>query len=406
MLVKSILDSVVGIFLSFFIGPWMDTHGRKSFLVLPLCGYSCYYIAWLIFAKITTASPIYLLVISLIPMLSGGLVVLFAAVFSYVTDITTESNRGLRMTYLSTSYVLAVLLGYLISPLLLWLCSSDDTYTSVIYVIAAGFTLLVLYYVILCIPETVTFVACDDETPSLLQIFSFDSIKQMVKVVFVNREFYGLLIFGIICFVITIELSVVLGDSNFQYLILRKVLNWSMDDYNFYSASLCASSIVASLLVMWLFTKVLRVRELWVALLIGVMGCYSSICLGLSHSNLDFYLAGNLGVLKVIFSPAMKVEVSRIFPAQDMGKIFSIVSIIEAIAPLISFVCYTAVYDSVINDKPQHLSFLSASCWLLITLCLILIITIQHCKREDVDEDLLNPNEAEINHNADNLVNC
>ncbi|KAL1139441.1 hypothetical protein AAG570_006425 [Ranatra chinensis] len=93
---KTFIEACLPAVLSFFIGPWSDSNGRKPFLLSSVSGYVISYTIWGILAQFDTIPAIYFLLVTIPTCISGGAVAFFTSAFCYIGDVSTEKNRGLR----------------------------------------------------------------------------------------------------------------------------------------------------------------------------------------------------------------------------------------------------------------------------------------------------------------------
>lgn len=110
------------ILLAFFMGAWADRRGRKLPLLLGLFG-KFYYSVMIVVNALQETWPVeYIIYTATLPMtITGADVAIFAAVFTYITDISSKENRTLRVTIVEVCYLITMPTGIALgkSPIVL-----------------------------------------------------------------------------------------------------------------------------------------------------------------------------------------------------------------------------------------------------------------------------------------------
>lgn len=119
---KSIITSVLPCILLIFAGGWMDVTGRRKIIIfLSVFGETLVQINNIInvifFDQLKVEYLIFLE--AFFSSISGGVVLLLLALYSYVTDITNEDNRTYRLGLVNFFVYLGMPVGVALSGLLL-----------------------------------------------------------------------------------------------------------------------------------------------------------------------------------------------------------------------------------------------------------------------------------------------
>lgn len=129
-------------------GSWSDRFSRKKPLYLPIVGTILSVAIYLLCAIFMEGSVAYLLIASLIYGLSGGWVTLLMASFSYMSQISSQENRTIRVAIIEALMLIgAAAANFASGPLL------EAGGFVVVYSIVICVFLLVLLYVVIWIPE-------------------------------------------------------------------------------------------------------------------------------------------------------------------------------------------------------------------------------------------------------------
>ncbi|KAK9506121.1 hypothetical protein O3M35_008113 [Rhynocoris fuscipes] len=373
IMAKTLIDALFPSVISLFIGPWMDIHGRKPFLILPLIGYFISYLFWLGLSYKNSLSPFYYLIPSIPSSVTGGLVAIQACSFSYLADTVAVQMRALRMSILALFMGLGTTFGYLIVNA--YSSSHKDQLALYIFGTATGITLLNALYTTFVIKETVQNNQENEASigQKIRSFFNVHHIKESLKVLVTKKPNHGrplvLLLVPVIVFSIIIEQ----GEAPYFLLITKKVFSWTLEDYNSFRSSMVLIGVLIGAPLIFVLKRLIKVTDLTLLFIITTMQLVSSIILSLANATAMLYVGKALGVFVDFIKAAAKTKMSYIVLASDIGKVFVVVSMMEAIAPLIATPIYAAVYSSVLAYKPMALFYLSFGFAVIIIISLIII---------------------------------
>ena len=96
-LVTMLVKGIPPIIFALFIGPWSDKFGRKFLIVFPLIGYVLYNVWFLINVIFYDYFTVDYLMVEVIQYWFGGFMCLFLGLYSYVSDISDEKTRTVRI---------------------------------------------------------------------------------------------------------------------------------------------------------------------------------------------------------------------------------------------------------------------------------------------------------------------
>lgn len=103
---NNVLGHIVPIILALFFGSWSDRRGRKLPLLLGLAGKFIYSSMFVLNTYQNTWPVEYIIYTATIPSaLTGADVAIFAACFSYISDVSTVKNRTIRVTILDVIFL-------------------------------------------------------------------------------------------------------------------------------------------------------------------------------------------------------------------------------------------------------------------------------------------------------------
>lgn len=99
VMARTMIESIVPALMTLFIGPWSDKYGRRPVLIASCSGNFLIYFLITVISFISSMTPVdpWVYVLAFVPaVLTGGNSALITGVLSYVTDVTSPTDRALR----------------------------------------------------------------------------------------------------------------------------------------------------------------------------------------------------------------------------------------------------------------------------------------------------------------------
>ena len=110
-LVTMFVKGVPPIIFALFIGPWSDRFGRKFLIIFPLFGYVFYNVWFLINVIFFDTFVVEYLMLEVIQFWFGGFMCMFLGLYSYISDITDEKTRTIRIAILDFVFFTGMSIG-------------------------------------------------------------------------------------------------------------------------------------------------------------------------------------------------------------------------------------------------------------------------------------------------------
>ena len=110
-LVTLFMNGLPPTIFALFLGPWSDQCGRKFLLIMPLFGFALYNIWFLINVKFYYSFAAEFLMAESIQFVFGGFQCIFLGFYSYISDISTEDNRTVRIAIVDFFYFVGFSMG-------------------------------------------------------------------------------------------------------------------------------------------------------------------------------------------------------------------------------------------------------------------------------------------------------
>ncbi|KAK9752753.1 Major Facilitator Superfamily [Popillia japonica] len=306
------------ILLAFFMGAWADRRGRK------------------------------------IPLLMG----ILAAVFAYITDISSKENRTLRVTIVEVCYLVTMPTGIALGKVL-YNKVTNKSY-AIMFTINASLLFLAIVY---------SFIRLDWRTNEkqrplseannvFTDFFDGDHVVQTVSTICKrrpNRQRTYLLILILSMAFYTFQRD----EKPMMYLYVQLVLKWTFDTFSNFKTYVSALQGVILLCAIPLLSKVFHWRDTYIMMLGALCHSVARVFYATATVGWLLYVGGAFAAIGPIVAPVIRSTVSKIVPAAERGKVFSILAVADNAVPVISGVLYTQVYNASIHTLPSAIFFLT-----------------------------------------------
>ncbi|XP_035435171.1 proton-coupled folate transporter [Spodoptera frugiperda] len=347
--------------LTLFLGAWSDRTGnRKAFMVLPILGKLISTIGLILstvfFLQVGMNETA--LIEGLPPALAGGRVAMTMAVYSYITDITSDSERTFRLGIITAILTLSRPIGMALSGIM----TRRFGYYGV-FMVACVFYLFGFVYIILRLKEKTkkTKEVESDKTPSILSVLSVKDFVATVNVAFKVREGSRRVQIILIMFAYMFIVGPVLGEAQMTYWFTRYKFKFTEVDYSLYLTYSVLVGSVGSFITIYLFSKRWNMEDS----IIGVIACLSRIAAAVVYAMAPNRTIYFLGPVLDMFSSAgatsLRSIATKLVDADEVGKTSSLISISEALVPVIYSPVYSKVYLTTLSTMPGAFYLISAS---------------------------------------------
>ncbi|KAG5896425.1 hypothetical protein JTB14_022504 [Gonioctena quinquepunctata] len=369
-MVQSTVSSIFTIIICISLGPWSDKFGRRPILLLCQAGMTLNMLLMSLFSAIPNISPWYFFISAIPSMLTGGFPTYMTVCLSYISDVSMEETRGMRMGLLEAAVAIGLFIGHLTSSYLFY----ATNYMSV-FLIAALFSAVGFVYSYFCIPESIQNIETEGKLRGLIQT---ENLLGMVKVVIKRRENFNRSIILIISLISAIFVLVMYGDGAIMFLFLREKLNWTLSMYTIYSSFNNIIWILGTVLGAFFLHKVLQIKEsvLLIAGVLSLLNC--SVMQGLASNNFHIYAASFAKSIGGLTSPMLRTLISKLVSKEEIGKIFSMIMICEFVLGLAGSPLYTVIYNKTIDTDPGLFNFVTAGFYVFMVILILIVVILEY----------------------------
>lgn len=357
---EKVVSTVVPILLMSFIASWSDRRGRKVPLVMSFAGTALYLLLYLLEALFPSWPPEVLLGAAFLNSVGGGWVMVFMASYSYMADKTHSRSRTFRMTVMNSVMHLGDPCGTAAGA---WLFAAGG------FVCVYSFSLLLIT---VCIVWTVLAIrdrAPSGDTPSgdtpsgdapkdpeadAVSPWNPRNVVDLVRVCFRRRPGRGRLYLVLL---MTFMLGIISCTPHNLYLWSRRVFLWDETSYSSYTA-VAQLVEISVMLASAPLARRLGLHDCTLGAASTLLVFVKLLTLGLLTSTSQWWVM----YLFVVFPVALPAVadrgmISKLCDPEEVGRIFSMLAILEILWPLVDSALYTVVYSSTIAFYPsfEHL---------------------------------------------------
>ncbi|KAG8177115.1 hypothetical protein JTE90_008224 [Oedothorax gibbosus] len=334
-----------------FISTWSDIYGRKVPLVIIIVGLALEGLSIAICAAFFKNSIWLILVTAAFTGLSGGLSSATSIAYSYVSDISTTSQRTLKYALMDLVSGISYTLGQLSGG---WLYTYSGYVPAM--VLSASGNLLALVTVVFVLKETRGLENADKWPAKLKSLFSCKSVIEGIKATVESRPNRGrtkmfLLILGLTMTTLSYSTT---SDINFLYVNYQ--YNWDNTQYTTVSSPFS----ILGLFLMFIAVPVFKHFNLEDVSL-GITGNASliaqNIITGFAIHPTIYYLASTFGLLQGLGALAAHSSIAKVVSKDDVGKVFSFISSAEGLIYVMNAAGMAQLFNATLSLNPGLVYF-------------------------------------------------
>ncbi|KDR13825.1 Proton-coupled folate transporter [Zootermopsis nevadensis] len=368
---NNVATHAIPLVLALFLGAWSDRRGRKLPLLLGLVGKLYYSVMIIVNALQDTWSlEVVLLSASLPSSLTGADLAIFAALFTYVADVTTVQDRTFRVTMLDITYLLTMPTGVALGK---YLWSSVAGYS---YPIMFGINSSLLFVAILYALWQLKWRTTESQQPIprnyFGDFFDCDHVVQSVKVV-VRKRPGNRRVYLVILFIAMALYTFQRDEKPMSYLYTQLQFQWTAETYSDYRTFQNASYVVGTILGIHVMGKLMKMRDTTMVMVGSIAHAVTRVVFAVAQVPWLFYVGGTIVALGPIVAPVLRSMTSKVVPLSERGKVFAILAAADNAVPLFSGILYTQVYNATISTAPATIfwvTFASQMCVFFLILCI------------------------------------
>ncbi|CAG2163229.1 unnamed protein product [Oppiella nova] len=307
----TLLGTIPSVIWSLFIGAFTDKflNGRKIVMFL--------------------SSPYYLLLTSVPALFTGGGFGSIMAVYSYASVHTNEKFRSIRFAIIEFSFFLGIPLGTFVGGQPDQLNSDEDRQT-------------------LVDNEELDTNSNKNTAPEVViqpEPYPSENVKDVWKCCFQKRPNSGRIQIWLMFMTMSVMIMSFMGAGKTQFQFSEKVYLWSATYYsNVHSISSIVNSVLMTISVP-LFVVKLRLIDTQIVILGLVSFIMSQIVVGSYQHPIGYYIHVVIGSVSGMVSVAIRSKMSKLVKKEELGKVFSLLSTLESVSPLLASLVFTFIFE-------------------------------------------------------------
>ncbi len=332
--------------------------------MFPIVGYFFSAIGGIISYVFLETLPLEFFYIETLPAFFGGLVVYYLGLYGYGASVSEPEERAHRIARLDGTETLATIAGTLLSPLV-------DKHLGPIgnYGLFGGFTLLSAIYLKICVREPIK-----NKSNKKLQLEQFPKSSGVFYTTFVMplMDMKTLLVKPrkrILTILILLQLIVYCtyifafnSTSSVLYLyMLIRFEDFQPEDFAYFSVTMSLCSVFFLMVLMPIVSGRLHLSDALLLTLISIVETMSFLLSPFTSNLILFYIfqvISSIGNCKFSIGRSL---LSKCCDPNEVGKMFSILSILLSITFMISNPIVRQLYNKTIDNFPGAFLLLIAA---------------------------------------------
>ncbi|KAI1301223.1 Proton-coupled folate transporter [Halotydeus destructor] len=381
----------VNILAVLYIGSWSDVFGRKFPMVIPsLFGLIAQFLFALASLDLDIDWRLLIYLAAVLNGLSGGITSIMATCLGYVSDVSAVENRMRRITILEAVFFVGGFVGYQLGGIsLTYLFPLKFHY---LFIMNAALHSCLILYVRLFLKESRTPVRSDRRI--LSRMFNYEHLVQLYNTAFKSRTERGLnrkIYMLAACALISTLATNVQTTLNFVY-VKKPPLNWVSASYSLYSG---LHFLVNGISLITFLPLMLTLRPNLPETICGIIGFASKaiglMLFGLATTSEMVYATLILYVFSDYTMPSIRSMLSKSVGADEKGKIFALVAVVQNITATIAGYCLYSIFSLSISWFPGLAFELIAAVQLIAIFLLVVIQMMNKEERKESSPELESP---------------
>ncbi|XP_054706592.1 proton-coupled folate transporter-like [Uloborus diversus] len=361
-----------------FIGSWSDRYSRKVPLIVCLLGVIIDGFINSFLTVFMNTRVEFLFIPALINGLSGSFLTIMTILYSYITDISTESNRTMKYTIIQAAAGISAPIGMLASGYVFMSLG----YTAIFLIATAGH-ILALLWTVFFIKETRGLENKESWKLKLRKLFSTENVIASYKTTMKKRPNKGKwqILLLMLCMMIFAMSQQSVATIGFSYVHHR--YDWDNTKYSTVFGIFAMIGTIGTLFIVPMFKK-LNLGDCTLGLVGSTSTISKSLLTGFASKEYLFYTAYMIGVMEMLIPLAVLSRISKVAPQDDIGKIFAIFTMVESVIPSLSTAPVSQIFNASLDFFPG-LTFILLAVTFLIPLGIF--IWIKGLPNADLDKD-------------------
>lgn len=382
----NIVSHIVPIILAFFVGAWSDSRGRKAPLLIGLFGKLLY--SGMLALNALEGSwnlDIVLATVSFPSALTGADLVIFACCFSYLSDITTQNDRTLRIAIVDIVYLSSMPTGVALGKYLF--AEVVNRSYAAMFTINAVLMIITIIYAFLRLKwrtnprqtplPSISGCCCDFFNIS----HAVETVKCMIRPR-KNRRTSCLALLLVSMIFYTFQRD----EKPMMYLYTQLKFQWTADTYSDFKTFQTAAYIIGVLLGVPLLGRFLGLKDATIVMTGAAGHAIARFFYAFAQVPWVLYVGATVAAIGPVAAPVIRSMTSKIVPTSERGKVLTLLAVGDSAVPLFSGTIYSQVYNASITTFPSAIFWVTFVSQAIVFVCLIIIILLLNGRPLEVDD--------------------
>ncbi|KXJ83553.1 hypothetical protein RP20_CCG004518 [Aedes albopictus] len=351
------IKSVISAFGALVMGAWSDRFGRKPVVVIAGCALLITYVALTglnFLSSFVQVNPWFYAAAYIPFSITGGTAILGATVYAFLSDVSNDQNRTIKMCFLNAVIVAGTTLGsYSCKYILEW------TSATAVFIIATICILFGLIYIVLFIEDSIIPGADNELGRSLQALFTLNLIRDVTQAAVRKRSrFVWQILWLIVGFTAVVELAS--GSNAVAYAFVHHHLEWGRTQFSFFQLTESGLKIAANTIGILFLKRIFSWSDTLVALISITSHIICSTIKGFATVGWQFYMATSLTFFKGMETVAVLSVCAYLLPSNEIAKFYALTMSLVGLVPLGSEYLFDYFYQETVGTNPGLFYLLGA----------------------------------------------
>nr|XP_021182172.2 uncharacterized protein LOC110370614 [Helicoverpa armigera] len=350
------LQTAIPAVMVLFVGAWSDKYKKRKICILfpfigeIICNIGLLFATYFFKELSLTATA---LIEALPAAFTGGYIIIFMGMFSFMTDRTTIENRTFRLGLVTICVTAGTPTGTALSGILL----RSLGYYGVFSLLLVLYTLSFLYGLFrledVVNPEDASrYVAPEKKQEWNVLKDVFQLVGNTVMVAVKPRAFAGRTQIFCVLLLYLLMVGPLYGDSQVAYLYVIRKFGFTEVEYSVYGTINIVLGLFGTVFCISVLSKRLKVQDSAIGVLAGVSRIASCFMFAFAPTRPWYYSAPLLNIFSHTGLTAVRSLITKSVPTEEVAKLSALVGVMEAVAPSIYMPATSHIYMMTIDSFP------------------------------------------------------
>ncbi|KAJ8943028.1 hypothetical protein NQ318_022572 [Aromia moschata] len=356
---KNVIQSALPSALLLFLGSWSDRHKRrKPCIINPVLGDIAMILCFALCTYFFYELPMELNAISesLPPALTGGWFAMFMGTFTYISGVTSEETRTIRIGAVNMFMNVSLCVGIALSGVCYEKLGFYGVYALALAIYSVGLVYGIFFVKDIDEIERERGVVVENRKGNgksfLKDFFDTKYVVETFRVAFKKGERNRRARVCMIMILVMVIIGPMHGEMNVYYYFVRYKYGWDSIDYSIFSTFQFVTHTIGTLFSLAFFTNFLKVDDAILGIISNSSKILAAFIYAFAPTPLIFYAGAVAEMLNGTSFIAMRAIVSKLVPPEELGQINSLFGVAEAIVPLVYGPLYSKIYAATIEFFP------------------------------------------------------